>query len=244
MTCNSLPCPVCCGGAPGAPEPRVFRVIRHRRYFRCDHCQATFLDPAHLPTREEERRRYDQHNNNLADPGYRGFLERLTAPLVARLGAGHTPSQDHQHGAAPGASPSPGLDFGSGPVPAVAQLMMEQGYPMMWYDPLYAPDRSVLQDRAYRFITCCEVAEHLHHPRETFALLASLLEPQGILAVMTEFQTDDARFDNWYYRQDPTHVVFYREHTLRCIAAEHRMDIHIPRKNVALFTARTHHADQ
>ena len=40
---------------------------------------------------------------------------------------------------------------------------------------------------------------------------ARLVRPGGWLAVMTCFQTDDARFAGWHYRKDPTHVVFYRE---------------------------------
>jgi hypothetical protein len=52
---------------------------------------------------------------------------------------------------------------------------------------------------------------------------------------MTCFQTDDDRFDNWHYRRDPTHVVFYREFTFKLLANRFGWHLEIPRKDVALF---------
>jgi hypothetical protein len=52
---------------------------------------------------------------------------------------------------------------------------------------------------------------------------------------MTCFQTDDSRFAHWHYRRDPTHVVFYREETLRFLAAERGFSCLIPCKDVALM---------
>jgi len=53
--------------------------------------------------------------------------------------------------------------------------------------------------------------------------------------VMTNFQNDDARFADWHYRRDPTHVVFYRQSTLASIAARMGWSIEIPAANVAIF---------
>jgi hypothetical protein len=52
---------------------------------------------------------------------------------------------------------------------------------------------------------------------------------------MTCFQTEDARFADWHYRRDPTHVVFYREATLRCVAENRGWTLEIPVKDVALM---------
>ena len=52
---------------------------------------------------------------------------------------------------------------------------------------------------------------------------------------MTTFQTDDARFADWHYRRDPTHVVFYRQSTLAFIADRMGWSIETPRANVAIF---------
>jgi hypothetical protein len=52
---------------------------------------------------------------------------------------------------------------------------------------------------------------------------------------MTCFQTDDARFGSWHYRRDPTHVIFYREETMRHLADLFGWTCEIPEKDVALM---------
>jgi SAM-dependent methyltransferase len=205
-------CPVCCLGGT-----RAFAVVDDRRYWRCGHCEATFLDPAQCPTPARERAEYLRHRNDPADPGYRAFLARLAAPLLARL--------------APGAE---GLDYGCGPGPALAAMLAEAGHRMSLYDPFFHPDEAALA-RRYDFVSCTEVAEHFHHPAAEFARLDALLRPGGWLAVMTCFQTDDARFARWHYRRDPTHVVFYREQTFRHLAAHHGWRCEVPAKDVVLL---------
>ena len=132
----------------------------------------------------------------------------------------------------PGAS---GLDFGSGPGPALSTLMREQGYTMTDYDPFYTPDSAALTKR-YDFITATEVFEHLCDPTETLDQLHKLLRPGGILAVMTEMVTDPQRFPDWWYHTDPTHVCFYSQATMRWIAESYGWQITLPRNNVVLFT--------
>lgn len=164
-----------------------------------------------------EKAIYDLHDNDPQDEGYRRFLSKLTGPLLARL--------------EPGAR---GLDFGCGPGPALAVMLEEAGMPMVLYDPFFYPEETALTQQ-YDFITCTEVVEHLHRPGEIFRQLDGLLADGGWLAVMTCFQTDDARFANWHYRRDPTHVVFYREATMEWLARAHGWALAIPAKDVALF---------
>jgi 2-polyprenyl-3-methyl-5-hydroxy-6-metoxy-1,4-benzoquinol methylase len=166
----------------------------------------------------DEKAVYTLHDNNLGDPGYRTFLSRLATPLLKRIPPG-----------------SSGLDFGCGPGPALAQMLEGSGMRMALYDPYFYPDTAVL-DRRYDFITCTEVIEHLYHPARVFRQLEALLSPGGILGVMTCFQTDDARFDNWHYRRDPTHVVFYRQATLQWLADHHGWHLDVPAKDVAIFS--------
>lgn len=54
---------------------------------------------------------------------------------------------------------------------------------------------------------------------------------------MTCFQVDDEDFAQWHYRRDPTHVVFYREETLRYVAAQRGCKCEIPVKDVAFIDA-------
>jgi hypothetical protein len=53
---------------------------------------------------------------------------------------------------------------------------------------------------------------------------------------MTTFLTEDKQFENWYYRRDPTHVVFYSKKTFEIIAEQHNWQLEIPAKDIALFS--------
>lgn len=203
------------------PQTRAFVSVAERTgvrdYLRCDLCEATFLTPAQRPTAAQERAEYALHHNSAGDPGYVNFLNRVAAPLLARLPPGRT-----------------GLDWGCGPGPVLAQMLSAAGHTVRLYDPFFHPDASVLQAR-YDFVTCTEVVEHLHAPARAFERLDRLLVPGGWLAISTCFQTDDARFVQWHYRRDPTHVVFYREATLACVARRHGWVMTVPARNVALM---------
>lgn len=212
MALNPLRCPLCRGDAL-----RPLVSVGGRDYLCCDTCQVRFLDPAQRLDPAAERVFYDTHRNAIDDPGYRRFLARLADPLMARLPAG-----------------SEGLDYGCGPAPALVAMLEEDGHRVAGYDPCYRPDGDTLT-RSYDFVTRTEVAEHFHDPAAEFARLANLLRPGGWLAVMTCFQTDDARFANWHYRRDPTHVVFYREESFAWLAAHLGFALEVPAKDVALL---------
>lgn len=204
-------------GVCGRQPTRPFRVVRGRGYRRCEGCKATLLDAKQWPTAEAEYARYLRHRNNPSDAGYRRFLSKLADPLIKRL-----PLRQE------------GLDYGCGPGPVLAEMLVEAGHRMRLFDPYFFPDRSVLT-QSYDFITCTEAIEHFHRPAEEFARLERMLRPGGWLAVMTSFQDDDERFESWRYRLDPTHVVFYRESTLRFIARNLKLACEIPVKDVALM---------
>jgi SAM-dependent methyltransferase len=191
--------------------------VQRRRYWRCDRCAATFLDPAQRPTPAAARAHYRLHRNDPADARYRAFLARLADPLLAKLQPGMT-----------------GLDYGCGPGPALAAMLAEAGIGMALYDPFFCPDPAALQ-RRYDVITLSEVAEHFFEPAAEFQRLGRLLEPGGWLGVMTCFQTEDKHFAGWHYRRDPTHVVFYRARTFEIVAEQHGWHLEIPRKDVVLL---------
>lgn len=205
-------CPVC-----RARETRRLDSIEGRDYWHCGTCESTFVDSSQRPDRDAEYARYLQHKNDPADWRYRRFLSKLADPLLARL-----------------QRPSLVLDYGCGPGPALAAMLGEAGHDARIYDPFFYPDRAALA-QTYDAITCTEVAEHFHHPAEEFDRLGAMLRPGGWLAVMTCFQTEEPRFADWHYRKDPTHVVFYREATLRVIAAQRGWHCHVPVKDVALM---------
>lgn len=205
-------CPVC-----RAPSSRHFIQIDRRDYWRCARCEATFLDPSQRLAAAEECAHYRHHQNDPNDPRYRRFLAKLADPLLAKLPPGMT-----------------GLDYGCGPGPALAAMLQEVGHRMALYDPFFQPDPAPL-DATYDFITCTETTEHFHHPADEFDRFDRMLRAGGWLGIMTCFQTDDARFADWHYRRDPTHVVFYREATFGLIASAYGWSCEIPVKDVVLM---------
>lgn len=205
-------CVVCEDGAC-----RFFLTAAGRDYWRCETCQATFLDPALLPSREAELAQYSLHQNEIGDAGYRAFLERVATPLLQRLPPARC-----------------GLDYGCGPGPALAAMLREAGHAVTLFDPFFQPDTAALSGE-YDFITCTGMAEHFHHPADEFRKLDGLLKPGGWLALMTTFQAEDTTFSDWHYRRDPTHVVFYREATLKHVAERFGWRCEFPVANVALM---------
>lgn len=209
---TEVACPVCEQG-----ETETFAEIGPRTYWRCAVCAARFLDPAARLDADAEHQHYLSHQNEMNDPGYRKFLSKLADPMLAVLPGG-----------------SDGLDYGCGPGPALGAMLAEQGHTVTNYDPFFARDPQALL-RTYDFVTCSEVIEHFHDPATEFRRLRALVRPGGWLGVMTCFQTEDARFPAWHYVKDPTHVVFYRESTLRWLAGAGGWSCHIPCKDVALL---------
>ncbi len=210
----ALNCPVC-----GCGATTVLLTDRHNKtYHRCTGCDATFLDPSGFLTSDAEYAHYLTHENAVDDAGYRTYLSKLADPLLARLDPA-----------------SSGLDYGCGPAPALADMMRDAGHSVSVFDPFFEADKSPLS-RSYDFVTCTEAVEHFHWPAVEFKRLAGLLKPGGLLAVMTIFQTDDSRFANWRYRLDPTHVVFYREHTFAVLAQVLEMKCEIIAKDVVFLS--------
>ncbi len=207
-----LTCPLC-----HSTDCCEFSRDKKRRFFQCSTCALVFVAKDDLPTSEAEKVEYDLHQNALNDPGYRTFLSRVTDPLTKLL-----PENAR------------GLDFGCGPGPLLARMLDEQGYSTAIYDPIYAVDSSVL-DHRYDFVTCTEVVEHFHHPASEWQRLTSLLNPQGLLAIMTKRVINQERFANWHYKNDPTHVCFYSDHTFEWLQAQFPLKTEYMAKDVVIM---------
>jgi hypothetical protein len=207
-----MPCPVCLN-----PATDSYLHLEGVHYFRCPSCRAIFADPQSLLAKKEEHARYLLHDNNPGDPGYRTFLEKLALPVNEYL-----------------FKPSKGLDYGCGPTPLLAHIMEEQGHGMTYYDPYFFPDTAPLS-RTYDFITCSEAAEHFYRPAEEFERLAGMLLPGGILGVMTSLWDESIDFRTWYYRKDPTHVVFYHKKSFLTLAGHLGFSCTFPAKNIIIM---------
>lgn len=129
-----------------------------------------------------------------------------------------------------------GLDFGSGPGPALAAMLQEAGMRMALYDPFYAPDPEALDER-YDFVSCSEVVEHFNRPADGWRQLSALLCPGGWLGVMTGLSSDRSAegFLKWRYKDDLTHVSFYSLDTMAWIAGHFGLELHPVDDRVVLF---------
>jgi SAM-dependent methyltransferase len=179
-----------------------FFNISGKRYHRCRQCLAVFLAPGCQLSKNDEKRRYQEHNNNVEDPGYQKFVE----PIVSKVQKNFTKKQR-------------GLDFGAGTGPVITKLLSDKGYHLKLYDPYFWNYPDNLKEK-YDFIVCCEVIEHFRNPAKWFKLLKSLLKPGGGLYCMTDLYSDMVNFRKWYYKDDPTHVFFYHQKTLAWIKSQ------------------------
>ena len=194
-----------------------FYTTDKKTYWKCSHCLAKFLDQSHYLDESNEKDRYLEHQNEIGEPGYLEFLSKLSKPLQTKI-----------------TTYDKGLDFGCGHGPALAEMLKADGYSIDLYDPFFYPNKDIFKKK-YNFITCTETAEHFFNPSKEFKILDSLLMSGGWLGVMTTFLTEDSLFENWHYRRDPTHVVFYAEQTFEIIADQNNWHLEIPAKDVALF---------
>ena len=132
-------------------------------YQHCKACEYIFKHPSVFQTIEDQKARYDLHENEVESEGYRAYFKRFldfVLPLVQ--------------------NPQSALDFGCGESSLLASMLEEEGIACDYYDPLYHPD-GLVDSKKYDLIVSTEVFEHLHHPKETFSQLVNMLNPGGTL---------------------------------------------------------------
>ncbi|MFK8011446.1 MAG: class I SAM-dependent methyltransferase [Marinicellaceae bacterium] len=177
-----------------------FYADKKRLYWQCQDCLLVFVDQNHYLDAHHEKAVYDLHENSADDIGYRNFLNKLLIPLAKKI----KPN-------------SLGLDFGSGPGPAISAILSELGFKVYNFDLYYANSPELLK-LEYDFITCTEVIEHLYHPYNEIDSLYKILKPGGFMGIMTKRLTNHQAFKTWHYKNDPTHVCFYSDETFEFIA--------------------------
>ncbi|PWE00505.1 class I SAM-dependent methyltransferase [Marinilabilia rubra] len=176
-----------------------------RRYLHCPVCDLVFVACHNLLPVNAEKERYEQHENDVDDPGYLKFLNQAVEPTLPFLSTEMT-----------------GLDYGCGPGPAICQILAKQRIECQNYDPIFGP---ALPQGPFDFIFSTEVFEHFHDPEKELRQLDALLKPGGILTVMTMFRPAPGDFENWFYARDDTHVLFYTMKTFEFIASRFRYDM-------------------
>lgn len=208
-----MQCPLCL-----EEKNEVYFQDKVRSYQRCLLCDLVFVPSQYFLSANDEKARYDLHDNNPNDDGYKQFLSQLLTPMLSLLKSGDK-----------------GLDFGSGPEPALAALFRSHQFNVALYDPFFANTPQVLS-RQYNFITASEVIEHLHNPAVVFEQLFEMLSTGGVLGVMTKNQVSKSAFPNWWYKNDPTHVCFYSEATFTWIQQKWKLNIEYHKGDVTIFS--------
>ncbi|MBX2946065.1 MAG: class I SAM-dependent methyltransferase [Cyclobacteriaceae bacterium] len=146
------------------------------------------------PTETEERERYRFHNNTIENHGYVTFLYQAITPALPYL-------KGQQHG----------LDYGCGPEPVLSKLL-EQNHSLYCknYDPLFFRE---LPSGKFDFIFSTECFEHFHNPAKEIVHIKKLLEPGGVLVVMTALWNETLNLSTWHYLRDITHVCVFHSTT-------------------------------
>lgn len=177
-------------------ETKAFWEDKQRKFVCCTNCEAIQLLPEFYVPEDAEKERYLTHNNDVEDPRYQQFVSPITSQVLEDFSEENT-----------------GLDYGCGTGPVAAAELEKKGYTVALYDPYFHPDKKVLKN-FYDFIICCEVMEHFYEPAREFRRLSERINPGGKLYCKTSLYSEEIDFENWYYKNDPTHVFFYTEKSL------------------------------
>ena len=186
------PCPLCYE----TEQISVLDSAMPRRYLACGRCYLAYMHPDDYLSADEEKAYYATHENSIDDEGYVGFLNILLEPLLEVI------KQKKEKSA---------LDYGCGPGPTLPVLLEQNGIRCDNYDPFFFPEAL---SPPYDVITATECFEHFHHPEDELRKLVSMLNPSGLLALMTSRWSNDEKFMHWHYNRDPTHVIFMHERTI------------------------------
>lgn len=179
-------CPLCQGSAL-----RLFDKDKFRTYQLCSDCQLISVPRSELMSAEEEKARYDLHENDESDQ-YRAYLTSIAEIILPKISAG-----------------SKGLDFGCGKSLIMEKILEGHGLQVESFDLYFHPKNSVLELR-YDFILLSEVIEHLCSPLEVMMGLKDKLSEGGRIFVKTKLYPPDAMaFHSWSYKRDPTHIQFF-----------------------------------
>lgn len=190
--------------------------------FVCPECALVFKNPDVFLSAEEDVARYSSHQNISTDQGYLDFLGKLIQPLKPFL-----PKKFNA------------LDFGCGPGPTLSLLLVEVGGTVENYDPIFFPDAHLLIPETYDVVTSTEVVEHFKTPQHDWESLIGLVKDNGLLGIMTQIYSKEIDYKSWWYKNDPTHIVFYQKETFHYLAATYNLEIlYTDNKSITIFKKR------
>lgn len=187
-------CPLC-----SSTEADLYDRDKFRSFYQCKACSLVFVPRSELISPDQEKNRYEAHENNEEDPGYRSYLAKVADSISKNLSTGMK-----------------GLDFGSGRTKLLAELI---GGEIDSYDVFFHPDEG-LKLKTYDFIILSEVIEHLREPALEIQNLKKMLNRNGILFVKTKI-LPAKDFSSWFYKRDITHVQFFSENSFKFLCEKY-----------------------
>lgn len=189
-----------------------FQEGEKREYFLCPSCAMIFVPEDYFLSREEETKRYLEHENSIENEGYVAMFENAIGHIKNSCSKIHST-----------------LDYGCGYEPVLKRLLEIHGYKTNIYDENFFPELNLQKN--YDLIISTETFEHFKYPGKEVDRMMSLLTSTGYLAVMTQFYsyknktTSKKLFKEWYYKRDPTHIVFYSDQTFEWMANHYELKI-------------------
>ncbi len=204
-------CPLCSSNAQKDFENHG------REFYTCATCDLTFVNRDQILERDEEQVRYELHDNSIRSEGYLNFLYRLINIVKREI------QNTNENG----------LDFGSGPYPMMLELLVEEGFKnSVGYDPFFNKNEKVW-DQKFKFITVCEVIEHVVSLHPTIEKLLSVLEDDGVMIFSTGIKPSDVK--SWHYIVDPTHISLFGEKTFDWMSENFGLNYKIEGKDLITF---------
>jgi len=171
-------------------------------FFHCTECEFILKNPTCYVDETNELKQYQHHNNTIESLGYvnkfEKFINATFQPHLAKI--------------------KTVLEFGSGPGPVFSELLKQRDLDVDIYDKFFSP-KKVYENKQYNLITSTEVIEHIENPLEVFELFSKHIKKGGYLALMTQFhKNEQVNFKKWWYKNDPTHICFFRPKTFEVLA--------------------------
>jgi hypothetical protein len=190
-------CPLC--DATGCAR---FFEDRRRSYYWCESCGLLFVPKAGHIAFEDEKKRYELHDNNIGNSGYVQFLEE-TVTVIEGL-----PMVDKRI-----------IDFGSGKNRVLGELFRERGLFIDSFDPLYDIGKEFL-NRKYTVLVLCEVIEHFRDLKHEARVIREMVDTNGVILLRTNICPPLENFSAWWYKEDMTHINFFTRKSIERFASE------------------------
>lgn len=193
---NPMYCKLC-------ESPKAFSLGSNgsREFIKCPDCDLVFVSPEAWLSPQDEKARYEHHENRADNPDYVRYLTGISHE-IDRISILNPKI----------------LDFGSGKEYVLTRVLQSRGMNCAAYDPTYDLGLENLTSR-FDIIILCETIEHLRDLGEELQLLRKLCKPEGYIFIRTRLVPRDCDILKWWYAIDTTHILFFNETTLGILAS-------------------------